>query len=123
MLRANCTTSRPTTSSTWRPGERPLCRQSRRSVRPPPRPDSVRDQRSNPLPLSRYFEREPQMIINRRLVLAGIASVAFATSAFADDWKAKYPEITFAVVPAENASGVTERYTPFVSYLSKELGI
>ena len=62
-------------------------------------------------------------MINRRLVLAGIASVAFAASASAEDWKAKYPEITFAVVPAENASGVTERYAPFVNYLSKELGI
>ncbi len=27
------------------------------------------------------------------------------------------------MVPAENGSGVTERYTPFVNYLSKELGI
>ena len=62
-------------------------------------------------------------MINRRLILAGIASVAFAASASAEDWKAKYPEITFAVVPAENASGVTDRYTPFVNYLSKELGI
>ena len=26
-------------------------------------------------------------------------------------------------MPAENASGVTERFTPFVGYLSKELGI
>ena len=43
--------------------------------------------------------------------------------ASAEDWKAKYPEITFAVIPAENGSGVTERYTPFVNYLSKELGI
>ena len=62
-------------------------------------------------------------MINRRLVLASIASVAFAASASAEDWKAKYPEITFAVVPAENASGVSDRYTPFVNYLSKELGI
>ena len=38
------------------------------------------------------------------------------------DWKAKYPELVMAVVPAENASGVTERYAPFVEYLSKELG-
>ena len=53
-------------------------------------------------------------MINRRLVVAGLASLAFTASAFAEDWKAKYPEITFAVVPAENASGVTERYTPFV---------
>ena len=27
------------------------------------------------------------------------------------------------MIPAENGSGVTERYTPFVNYLSKELGI
>src|SRR5689334_24093851 len=62
-------------------------------------------------------------MLNRRLVVAGLASLAFMTSAFAEDWKAKYPEITFAVIPAENGSGVTERYTPFVNYLSKELGI
>src|SRR6185312_12746702 len=43
--------------------------------------------------------------------------------ASAQDWKGKYPELTFAVVPAENASGVTERWTPFVNYLSKELGV
>src|SRR5690349_13304611 len=62
-------------------------------------------------------------MMNRRFLIAGFASLAFATSAFAEDWKAKYTEITFAVVPAENASGVTERFTPFVAYLSKELGI
>ena len=62
-------------------------------------------------------------MINRRLLIAGIASLALTTSALAEDWKAKYPEITFAVIPAENGSGVTERYTPFVNYLSKELGI
>ncbi|HEX7564877.1 MAG TPA: PhnD/SsuA/transferrin family substrate-binding protein, partial [Bradyrhizobium sp.] len=62
-------------------------------------------------------------MINRRLVLAGAAALAFTGSASAQDWKAKYPELTFAVVPAENASGVTERWTPFVAYLSKELGV
>src|ERR1700760_3960802 len=62
-------------------------------------------------------------MMNRRLFIAAIASLAVTTSAFAEDWKAKYPEITFAVIPAENGSGVTERYTPFVNYLSKELGI
>jgi phosphonate transport system substrate-binding protein len=63
-------------------------------------------------------------MINRRIVLAGVAALAFsATAASAQDWKSKYPELTFAVVPAENASGVTERWTPFVSYLSKELGV
>lgn len=62
-------------------------------------------------------------MINRRLVLAGLAALSFASSASAEDWRAKYPEITFAAIPAENGSGVVERYTPFVNYLSKELGI
>jgi phosphonate transport system substrate-binding protein len=55
------------------------------------------------------------------LAAAGIAA-ALATPAFAQDWKAKYPELIFGIIPAENASGVVERYTPFVNYLSKELG-
>jgi len=59
----------------------------------------------------------------RRVVLAALAtSLAFGTAAEAQDWKAKYPELVMAVVPAENASGVTERFAPFISYLSKELG-
>src|ERR1700709_608229 len=62
-------------------------------------------------------------MINRRIVLAGAAVLAFTASASAQDWKGKYPELTFAVVPAENASGVTERWTPFAAYLSKELGV
>lgn len=62
-------------------------------------------------------------MITRRIILAGAAALAFAGSASAEDWKAKYPEITFAVIPAENGSGVTERYGPLTEYLSKELGI
>ncbi|UFZ04242.1 phosphonate ABC transporter substrate-binding protein [Bradyrhizobium ontarionense] len=62
-------------------------------------------------------------MINRRLIVAGLASLALTASASAEDWRTKYPEITFAVHPEENASGVTERYTPFVNYLSKELGV
>jgi phosphonate transport system substrate-binding protein len=62
-------------------------------------------------------------MIDRRLVLASMVSLAFTASASAEDWKAKYPELTLAVVPAENASGVTDRWTPFVAYLSKELGV
>ena len=62
-------------------------------------------------------------MITRRIILAGAAALAFAGSASAEDWKAKYTEITFAVIPAENGSGVTERYGPLTEYLSKELGI
>ncbi|ABE41042.1 Phosphonate-binding periplasmic protein [Rhodopseudomonas palustris BisB5] len=64
------------------------------------------------------------MTINRRSVLLTAAALAFtASAATAQDYKSKYPELTFAVVPAENASGVTERWSPFVAYLSKELGV
>jgi phosphonate transport system substrate-binding protein len=64
------------------------------------------------------------MKLTRRM-FAGVATAAFATlaaPAFAQDWKAKYPEIVFAIVPAENASGVNQRYGAFVEYLSKQLG-
>jgi phosphonate transport system substrate-binding protein len=63
------------------------------------------------------------------LTLAAAAGLAttlavpgFAPKALAQDWKAKYPELVFGIIPAENASGVVERYTPFVNYLAKELG-
>ncbi|WP_089173618.1 phosphonate ABC transporter substrate-binding protein [Bosea sp. AS-1] len=55
-----------------------------------------------------------------KLAAAGLA--AAAAPAFAQDWKAKYPELVFGIIPSENASGVVERYTPFVNYLQKELG-
>jgi phosphonate transport system substrate-binding protein len=61
------------------------------------------------------------MSLNRRILL-GAAFAVLAAPAFAQDWKAKYPEIVFAIIPAENASGVTERYKPFIEYLSKETG-
>lgn len=62
---------------------------------------------------------------NRRTILAGAAALLMASTigASAQDWKAKYPELTFAIIPAENATGVIERYTPFVDYLSKQLGV
>ena len=64
-------------------------------------------------------------MLTRRLSLgtalaAGL--LAFTGSAQAQGWRTAYPELVFAVVPAENASGVTERYAPFIEYLSKELG-
>ncbi len=63
-------------------------------------------------------------MLTRRNVLIGAAMTALgANVARADDWKTKYPELVFAVVPAEKASGVLDRWTPFVDYLSKELGV
>jgi len=63
--------------------------------------------------------------LNRReLVAASAILLAFgARAAHADDWRSKYKELTFAVVPAENASGVSDRYAAFVEYLSWELGV
>ncbi|MBN9454178.1 MAG: phosphonate ABC transporter substrate-binding protein [Bosea sp.] len=63
------------------------------------------------------------MLTRRHTLTLAITGLALAVApAFAQDWKAKYPELIFAVIPSENASGVTERYTPFVQYLAKELG-
>jgi phosphonate transport system substrate-binding protein len=63
------------------------------------------------------------MLTRRHTLKLAVAGLALAASpAFAQDWKAKYPELVFAIIPSENASGVTERYTPFVQYLAKELG-
>jgi phosphonate transport system substrate-binding protein len=63
-------------------------------------------------------------MLNRRQVLLGTAAViSTAGGARAADWKSRYSELTFAVVPAENASGVSDRYAPFVEYLSKQLGV
>lgn len=66
------------------------------------------------------------MTLSRRMTLSLAASAALSLTtgaAFAQDWKAKYPELVYATVPAENASGVTERMGPFMAYLSKELGV
>src|SRR5260370_18577022 len=72
----------------------------------------------------RLQPRKEGVMINRRIFVASAAALAFtASAATAGDWKTKCREIAFAVVAAENASGVTERFTPFVAYLSKELGI
>lgn len=65
-------------------------------------------------------------MLTRRLAFGTVlaaSALAIAGTAQAQGWKAKYPELVLAVVPAENASGVTERYAPFVEYLSKELGV
>jgi phosphonate transport system substrate-binding protein len=62
------------------------------------------------------------MLDRRTLVIAAALALA-AGAANAQSWKAQYPELVFAVVPAENASGVSDRYAAFVAYLSKELGV
>ena len=61
-------------------------------------------------------------MLDRRTLLAGLAAGATATAARAQTWKAQYPELVYAAIPAENASGVSDRMAPFVAYLSRELG-
>jgi len=63
------------------------------------------------------------MLNRRHFLSAAVVLAASASVAHADDWKSKYKELTFAVIPAENASGVSDRYAPFMDYLSKELGV
>ena len=56
--------------------------------------------------------------------LAAAAAAPFATVArAAGDWRTQFPEIVFAMIPQENASGVTDRYTPFMDYLTRQLGV
>jgi phosphonate transport system substrate-binding protein len=61
-------------------------------------------------------------MIRRRTMLASLASAAVAPAALAQSWKSAYPELVYAVVPAENASGVVDRFTPFTAYLTRTLG-
>jgi phosphonate transport system substrate-binding protein len=45
-----------------------------------------------------------------------------ATTAWAQDWRATYRELAFAVIPAENAEGGIGHYGPMMAQLSQELG-
>jgi phosphonate transport system substrate-binding protein len=62
-------------------------------------------------------------MLNRRVLLAIAATSAVMSTAQAQDWKAKYPELVFAAIPSENAAQVTERFGPFAAYLSREIGV
>lgn len=65
-------------------------------------------------------------MLTRRSLIATAGAVAAApvlsNVAAAQAWKAKYPELVFATVPAENASGVVDRFAPFIEYLNKAIG-
>ena len=62
-------------------------------------------------------------MLKRRHLIALVALATAGTVSQAQEWKSKYPELVFAVIPAENAALTTECYTPFVEYLTKELGV
>ncbi len=62
-------------------------------------------------------------MFTRRLALAAAAALLAASPALAQDWKAQYPELTFAVIPSENSGGVLDRYEPMMEYLSEAIGV
>lgn len=62
-------------------------------------------------------------MFDRRSLIVAAALALAAGAAQAQSWKAQYPELVLAIVPAENASGVSDRYAPFTAYLAKELGV
>lgn len=64
------------------------------------------------------------MRTRRHVLTSSLAAIAvtLAGNAEAQSWKDKYSDLVLAVIPAENASGVNDRWAPFVEYLAKELG-
>ena len=60
--------------------------------------------------------------IGKWIVGAALLAAA-ANGAQGQDYKTKYPELVFAKIPDENASGTSDRWTPLTQYLSKELGV
>ena len=64
------------------------------------------------------------MLTRRTMTLALTGAAMLPATAFAQaDWRARYPELVIAIVPAENASGLVDRYGPFNAYLSNALGV
>ncbi|WP_336486985.1 phosphonate ABC transporter substrate-binding protein [Methylobacterium nigriterrae] len=63
-------------------------------------------------------------MITRRSLAGALAALALlAAPAAAQGGSGKYSELTLGVIPAENASGTTDRYAPLTAYLTKALGV
>lgn len=62
-------------------------------------------------------------MISRRTLAAAAALALLALPAAAQDWKARYPELTLGAIPVENATGTSDRYAPLTAYLSRALGV
>jgi len=62
-------------------------------------------------------------MLDRRTLMISTAALLATTRFARADWKSDYKELTFAVVPAENASGVSDRFAPYMAYLTAQLGV
>lgn len=65
-------------------------------------------------------------MFTRRILLGAVAAMAvagLATGASAQEWKKQFSELSFALVPAENAADTTNRWQPMMDYLSKTIGV
>lgn len=69
------------------------------------------------------MKRRDFLAVAAGLGTAAIIQPAAAQAPAGADWRQRFPELVFAIVPAENAGTVNERFAPMISYLSRELGV
>lgn len=63
------------------------------------------------------------MLMRRLALLAAAALLAVAHDrSLAQNAGSQHPDLVFAAAPVENSTGVIDRYTPFVQYLTRTLG-
>src|SRR2546427_9058232 len=72
--------------------------------------------------------KEVSMRLSKQCLLVTIGMVLSANSllsgtAYAEDWRTRYPEITLGVTTAENEADRITRYQPVRAYLQRVLGV
>ncbi len=61
--------------------------------------------------------------MKRLLTSAALLSVLVAGPALADDWRTKFKEIRFGIIPVETQTHTSDTMEGFVAYASKKLGV
>jgi phosphonate transport system substrate-binding protein len=61
--------------------------------------------------------------LTRRGLAAALVSLALVSPAFAQEWKAEYPELTIGISSSENETDAIAKAQPYADYLSRELGV